>query len=393
MKTIAIVGGGIIGLSLAYKLSYKYKVVLLEKESQIGFHQSGRNSGVLHCGLYYKPNSLKAKFAYEGIRMMTQFCQSNGIEHEICGKIVVSNDFEDDKTLEQLAKNGEYNGLNGLRFLKKEEMKYREPNVSYSKALLVPEEGIVNYKQVMNTLSNHILNNNSEILLKQKVKAVINKSNESCLITNTSEIQYDYIINCAGLHSDRVYKKLTGLESPIKIIPFRGEYYNIDSNYSDIFNHLIYPVPNEKFPFLGIHFTKLYNGVKEVGPNAVLALKREGYRNYDISLYDIYDSLSYIGLQRFIIKNFNFVSNEFYGSFFKSIFVKRAQKLIPDIKSNMLVKGNSGVRAQAMGLKGELIMDFCIQRVGNQIHVLNAPSPGATSSLAIAQYIIDSYIK
>lgn len=397
MKEIAIVGGGILGLAIGYQLSTSkshFKISLFEKEGIIGKHQSGNNSGVLHCGLYYQPGSLKAKLAVDGIREMITFCKKNDIKHDVCGKVVVANNDREVGFLNNLADRGDKNGLIGLKYLSNKMLKDREPNVKAKKALLVPEEGIVDYKQVMNTLSNFILENGGDIFLNNKVESAKENNNTRILLkTNQIEKEFDIVINCAGLYSDRNYTNLTMKKSPIKIVPFRGEYMQIKDEYKDIVNHLIYPVPDPNYPFLGVHFTRMTNGTREVGPNAVLALKREGYKKADFLLSDTYDSLTYKGFLNFITKNFSFAMGEFSSSLSNKAFIQKAKKLIPDVEEYMFRKdGTSGVRAQALSPEGELIKDFKIIKDGNQIHVLNAPSPGATASLSIAKYIIHKYI-
>ena len=397
MKKVAIIGGGILGLAIGYKLSVahnKFKVTIFEKEDGLGKHQSGNNSGVLHCGLYYKPGSLKSKLAVDGIREMIIFCEKNNINHDICGKIVVSGNDREDRLLDDLAVRGNQNGLQGLKFLNHTELKEREPNVRATKALLVPEEGIVDYAQVMCVLSNFILGSGGNIFLNNKVLSTkSNDSNSVILKSDQFEKEYDLVISCSGLQADRTYTSLTGKKSPIKIVPFRGEYMHVLEKYKHVVNHLIYPVPDPKYPFLGVHFTRMTNGGREVGPNAVLALKREGYKNTDFSLNDTLDSLAYVGFLNFFIKNAGFALGEFASSISLSSFVNKAKKLIPEIEEYMFEKGGTaGVRAQAISPGGDLVMDFNIVKENHQIHVLNAPSPGATASLSIARHIIDNYI-
>ncbi len=397
MKNVAIVGGGILGLAIGYELSISYsdfKITVFEKEDSVGKHQSGNNSGVLHCGLYYQPGSLKAKLAVDGIRDMITFCKSNKINHEVCGKIVVASDEREVGLLDNLYFRGEKNGLKGLKFLSTTELKEREPNVRANKALLVPEEGIVDYKQVMQVLSNHIINSGGTISTNDKVLGIKEfNSSGTLLITEKNERYFDLVINCSGLFSDRTYTNLTKKISPIKIVPFRGEYMHIASQYKDIVKHLIYPVPDPNYPFLGVHFTRMINGGREVGPNAVLALKREGYKNTDFSFIDTFDSLTYKGFLNFFAKNTNFALGEFISSLSTKAFVNKSKKLIPDIEEYMFTKGGTaGVRAQAISPQGELIMDFNIVRENNQIHILNAPSPGATASLSIAKYIVRNFV-
>ena len=391
---IAIVGGGIVGLALGYKLSKVKgnKVHVYEKEKEVGFHQSGRNSGVLHCGLAYKPGSLKAKLAVSGIKQMVKYCIDYKINHDVCGKIVVASNEDEAKLLENTAQRGNLNGLKGLKYLNNRELKDREPFVSSHKTLLVPEEGIVDYKGVMISMKENIINSGGNVFLDTKIEKVEEKKN-FIYINKNSSISYNTIIYTTGLQSDINFKKFTNNKLKAKIIPFRGEYYTLEEHAKKLVNHLVYPVGNPKFPFLGVHFTRMINGDREVGPNAVLAFKREGYKNTDISISEMLDYLSYLGFLKFIGKNFLFSLNEFSTSLLKSSFLKKTQKLIPDISSSDIKSGPAGVRAQGIDNKGNLMMDFDIKTHKKQIHVINAPSPAATSALSIADYIIKNYIK
>ena len=391
---IAIVGGGIVGLSLGYKLSKikGNKIHVFEKEKEVGYHQSGRNSGVLHCGLAYKPGSLKAKLAVSGIKQMINFCKKYKINHDICGKIVVAGDEYESKLLDDTAKRGKLNGLLGLKYLNNSELRQREPYVSSHKTLLVPEEGIVDYMGVMMSMKDKIINSGGDVFLNKKIKKIEERKN-LIYIDNNSSITYNIIIYTTGLQSDINYKKFTKNKLKAKIVPFRGEYYTLEDHAKKLVNHLIYPIGNPKFPFLGVHFTSMINGDREVGPNAVLAFKREGYKNTDISVTEMIDYLGYSGFLKFIGKNFTFCVNEFSTSILKSSFLKKTQKLIPEIRGIDIKKGPAGVRAQGIDSNGNLMMDFDIKTNGKQIHVINAPSPAATSALSIADHIIDNYIK
>ena len=391
---IAIVGGGIVGLALGYKLSKVKgnKVHVFEKEKEVGFHQSGRNSGVLHCGLAYKPGSLKAELAVSGIKQMINYCKENKINHDVCGKIVVASNEDEAKLLENTAKRGKLNGLKGLKYLSDNELKEREPFVSSYKSLLVPEEGIVDYMGVMLSMKQNIINSNGDVFLNSKIEKIEERKNLS-YINNNSSVGYNIIIYTTGLQSDINYKKFTKNKLNAKIVPFRGEYYTLEDHAKKLVNHLVYPVGNPKFPFLGVHFTRMINGDREVGPNAVLAFKREGYKNSDISINDMIDYLGYSGFLKFIGKNLTFCINEFSTSILKSSFLKKTQKLIPEIRDKDIKSGPAGVRAQGIDSSGNLMMDFEVKTHNNQIHVINAPSPAATSALSIADYIIKNYIK
>ena len=396
MKDVAIIGGGILGLAIGFKLSSQkgeYNVSVFEKESEVGCHQSGKNSGVLHCGLSYKPNSLKAQLTAEGMKEMISFCKQYEVDFDQCGKIVVATNNDENKLLKDLGERGRLNGLKNLRFLDKSQIIKREPNIIGENALLVPEEGIVDYKGVMLKFVDLIKQKGGNVFFNAKINSVTSKKKEIVINYKGNEKTFDIVVNCAGLQSDRVFKNLTKTKRPVRIVPFRGEYMSFKDEYKNMVNHLVYPVPNPKFPFLGVHFTRMINGNREVGPNAVLAFKREGYKNTDFSLIDTIDSLSYIGLHNFIKNNFKFALGEFSSSFLKKSFINKAKKMMPEIDSFMLKKGGAGVRAQALDPEGQLLMDFRVEKIENQIHVLNAPSPGATASLAIASHIINNYIK
>jgi L-2-hydroxyglutarate oxidase len=337
--------------------------------------------------------SLKAKLAVEGIREMTAFCREHEITHEICGKIVVASNSQQDETLRGLAKRGEANGLQGLKFLNRAELKAREPLVRATSTLLVPQEEIVDYKGVMYKLVQLIEESGGRVHFNCPVWTIQqNKSGELAVTTETGAYVFDRLVSCTGLHSDRTFSKYTAKKVPLRIVPFRVEYLSFKTEFEKMVNHLIYPVPDANYPFLGIHFTRMVSGEREVGPNAVLAFKREGYTNKDFNFKDTIESLTYVGFLNFLRKNFSFALGEFAYSLLMSSFISKAKIMIQEVEASILVKGTAGVRAQAMDPSGKLLMDFNIERDGNQVHVLNAPSPGATSSLAIASYILDNYL-
>ena len=395
-KKTGIIGAGILGLAVAYKICEAEpdaEVYLFEKENDPGRHQSSHNSGVLHCGLPYKPGSLKAHLAVSGIREMVAFCRKNRIDHEQCGKVVVASDRHEELILEELAKRGEANGLEGLAFLSQSELKKREPHVRATAALLVPEEGIVDYGGVIDGLVARILDRGGKIVYNSRVDGIARKEGKEYVLTaDNREFIVDRLVNCAGLHADRVYRSCTKMEPPLRIVPFRGEYMRLKPEAGYLVNHLVYPVPDPAFPFLGVHFTRMIDGMREVGPNAVLALKREGYSWRDFSMTDTVDIVTGPGFRKFLKRNVRFAAGEFLSSLFKSSFLLKARKLIPGITADQLESGQAGVRAQAIEDNGLLAMDFRIEREGSQVHVLNAPSPGATASLSIADHIVENYL-
>ncbi len=390
-KHIVIVGGGIVGLATAYKLGRlfpSHRITVLEKESSVGRHQTGNNSGVLHCGLYYKPGSIKARLAVTGIREMVEFCQQHDISHEVCGKIVVAIDNTEVERLKALEKRGKENGLDGLKWLDQSAMREIEPHVGGVAALKVPQEGIVDYPQVAQKLVGEISAAGNQVLCGEKVTILQRRENQWLIQTLKNEYRADYIIGCAGLYSDRV-SQLSGGTRNVRIIPFRGEYYEIKPERQKLVNHLIYPVPDPQFPFLGVHFTRLIHGGIEAGPNAVLAFSREGYRKTDINLADLVDASSFPGLWRFIAKYPKMTVDELRRSFSKRRFCESLQRLVPEIQMDDLVPGGAGVRAQAMSPEGTLIQDFELVEREGALHVLNAPSPAATASLAIGGEIAE----
>jgi len=384
-KRIIVVGGGIVGLGTALKLIGRFpgvEVVVLEKESGVGCHQSGNNSGVLHAGLYYKPGSLKARLAVAGIQEMTAFCRENGVAHEICGKLVVAVDASEVPRLHDLYDRGQKNGLKGLRLLNRREMLEIEPEVAGIEAVHVPEEGIVDYTQVCQAMRRKIENAGGKVVCRAKVTRLRPRGSGWLAETAAGDWEADYLVNCAGLHCDRV-AAMAGKKRGVRIVPFRGEYFKLKPDRQHLVRNLIYPVPDPQFPFLGVHFTRLIKGGVEAGPNAVLALAREGYKKTDVNPADLYDALSFSGLWRFMARHKRMSWEEVKRSFSRRLFCQALQRLVPAIRVEDLQPGGAGVRAQAMSPEGELLQDFCLLQRPNALHVLNAPSPGATAALAI----------
>jgi L-2-hydroxyglutarate oxidase len=389
-KTVAIIGGGIVGLATAHQLLQRFpstRLLLLEKESGPGKHQTGHNSGVLHCGLYYKPGSAKARLAVQGIRQMVEFCQRHAIPHEICGKIVVATQQDELPHLHALSKRGQANGLEGLRLLGPEQIRELEPHAVGLEALHVPQEGIVDYTAVVHAMVDEIRAKGGDIRFSSEVTRLQNR-NGWTIETTSGAYEAAFIINCAGLHCDRISRK-AGARDPAKIVPFRGEYYNLRPDRQHLVRNLIYPVANPKFPFLGVHFTRLIHGGIEAGPNAVLAFAREGYRHTDISLRDMIETLTYRGFWNFLLRYPAMCWEELRRSYSKRLFCLSLQRVVPDIRIEDLSPGGAGVRAQALAPSGELVQDFHFVEQDHALHVLNAPSPAATASLAIADEIVN----
>ena len=382
-----IVGGGIVGLATAFRLSQRLpgaEITVVEKESSVGRHQTGHNSGVLHSGLYYKPGSLKARLAVRGIRQMVEFCREHSIPHEICGKLVVAADEAELPGLRDLHERGLANGLEGLRMLGPQEMREIEPHAGGVAALRVPQEGIVDYQKVCEALVKCI---HGRVATNAKVRSLRQTYGGWSAETEAGDFEAKLLINCAGLHCDRV-SELAGLRREVRIAPFRGEYYKIKPDRQSLVRHLIYAVPDPKFPFLGVHFTRLIHGGVEAGPNAVLAFAREGYRKTDINPRDLFDAVSYSGLWNFLARHTRMCWEEIERSFSKRLFAQSLQRLVPEIHASDLDTGGTGVRAQAITPQGELVQDFHFVEQANAVHVLNAPSPGATASLAIGEEIV-----
>lgn len=383
-----IVGGGIIGLAIALQLLRRgVGVHLLEKEIRTGMHQSTHNSGVLHAGLYYKPGSLKARLAVRGIRLMTAFCREHGIPYEICGKLVVATEQVELSRLRELMDRGQANGLKDLQWLDSSAMREVEPHVTGIAAVHVPEEGIVDYRSVCDTLSKEIGRLDGRITFGAKVIALTQTKGGWRAETTAGAFEEPFLINSAGLQCDRIHR-MGGGRSPARILPFRGEYYHLSKEKESYVRHLIYPVPDPAFPFLGVHFTRMIGGGVEAGPNAVLAFAREGYRMSDINVRDLAEALTFSGLWRFLMRYPKMCSHELLQSMSKERFYRSLQRLVPDLTAGDLEPGGSGVRAQAIDHDGTLLQDFCFGYGRNALHILNAPSPGATASLAIGEEVI-----
>lgn len=388
-------GGGIVGLATAYQLLTAkpgLKLKLIEKEPALARHQTGNNSGVIHSGIYYKPGSLKAKNCLDGYHRLLRFCDQHGIQYECCGKIIVATSKAELPLLENLFKRGNENGLTGLRMLKKGELRDLEPHVNGLAGIHVPQTGIIDYQEVALKLSELISISGGTIILNEKVMDVQHHTSGMVVTTDKETHLTQLFVNCAGLYSDKI-ARFTTPTLDMKIIPFRGEYYKLKKEKEYLVNNLIYPVPDTNFPFLGVHFTRMIKGGVEAGPNAVLAFKREGYRKSDIQLAELLESLAWPGFQKVAMKYWKTGLGEMYRSFSKAAFTKALQKLIPEIQQSDLVKGGAGVRAQACDRTGGLVDDFLILESKNMINVCNAPSPAATSSLAIGQTVAEKALK
>jgi L-2-hydroxyglutarate oxidase LhgO len=391
---VTIVGGGIVGLATAYRLLEAkpgLKVLLLEKEPGLAAHQTGNNSGVLHSGLYYKPGSAKALCAVQGLQQMLAFCREHGVAHEQCGKIVVATNDEEVARLDTLWERGNANGLLGLRRLGPNQIKEIEPHAAGLAAIHVPQEGIVDYPGVCTKLGELIRQAGGDIRLNTKLQKAMATVGGWTLTTTAGDFQTKFIVTCGGLQADRLVRA-AGQKTAAKIVPFRGEYYQIKKERQYLVKHLIYPVPDPKFPFLGVHFTRLVKGGVEAGPNAVLAFAREGYKWTTVNVRDLAESLLFPGLWRFMAKYPSMCGYEIRRSFSKAEFTRSLQKLVPEIRADDLETGGAGVRAQAMLPEGRLIEDFHFEEDRGVLHVVNAPSPAATASLAIGQKIAEKVL-
>ena len=388
---VVVVGGGIIGLATSMKLTQDFpnlKVAVLEKEKEVAQHQTGHNSGVIHAGIYYAPGSQKANFCSTGGKLLRDFCDEYGIAYDMCGKLIVATDDSEVPQLEELFKRGTENGAQGLRMVNQEEIKDIEPYSAGVKAILSPNTGIIDYFEVSQAYATRMRENGGDLLTNVEVISIENKDNLVYINTTSGTVAAKYVLNCAGLHADTV-ARMMGVDVGVKIVPFRGEYFSIIPEKEHMVKGLIYPVPDPSMPFLGVHFTRRINGSVEAGPNAVLAFAREGYKKTDVNLKDILGTLSYSGFWKMSAKYWKVGMHEQYRSLVKGVFVKSLQKLMPEITGDDLGDPGAGVRAQVIDSNGGLLQDFAIEASANAIHVLSAPSPGATSSLTISEYIVD----
>ena len=392
MKTdICIIGGGIVGLATAYRICKRFpkkKIVVLEKESSLAKHQTGHNSGVLHSGIYYKPGSLKAINCRKGKLAMEEFCRDQEIEHELCGKIIVALNEEEIPRMEKIYERGQANGVR-CEIIPRERILEIEPHAAGIRAIHVPECGIVNYRQVCERMGELISEaNGNEILLGQEASEISEAGNGLLVGTGQAEIETEFLINCGGLHSDRI-TRMGGNKPPAKIIPFKGEYYELREDARHLCRHLIYPVPDPQFPFLGVHFTRMIDGSVECGPNAVLAFGREAYGKLDLNLGDLLESLGYSGFRKMALKHWKMGLGEMWRSYNKRAFVRALQRLIPEIEGKHLDAAPAGIRAQAVSPGGDMVDDFLIKEDERIVNVCNAPSPAATASLNIGEAIVD----
>lgn len=386
---VVIVGGGIVGLATAFRLRERYpsrSVLVLDKESSVGSHQTGHNSGVLHSGIYYKPGSLRAVNCREGKRAMEAFCAEQRIPYDICGKVIVAVDESELPQLERILQRGVENGVRCER-IDAARLKQLEPHAAGVAAIHVPEAGIVNYRRVCERLAELVTGSHGRVVTGARVWAIDERAQRMIVRSTAGEFTGSYVVTCAGLHSDRV-ARLTGQTLSARVVPFRGEYYDLKPEAHGLCRNLIYPVPDPKFPFLGVHFTRMIEGGVECGPNAVLAFAREGYRKFDISPRDLFESLTYAGFLRMAARHWRTGLGEMWRSFNKAAFVRALQRLVPEIRGEDLVPARSGVRAQALTPTGDLVDDFLIVEQGRAVNVCNAPSPAATSSLNIGKLIV-----
>jgi (S)-2-hydroxyglutarate dehydrogenase len=388
MSHIAVIGGGIVGLAAAYALKQadsSAEVTIMEKENQWGAHQTGHNSGVIHSGIYYKPGSYKARFARLGGEMLINFCRQYGIPFERCGKVIVAANEQELPLLKNLYHRGLKNGLD-LELIDQDRLRDFEPHISGIEAIRVKETGIVDYTKVCETIASLLKDAGAELLLNTEVERIVEGSQKVDVITNRGARTFDFAVNCAGLHSDRI-ARASGIITDLKIVPFRGEYYKLRPEKRHLVKNLVYPVPNPQFPFLGVHLTRMINGEVEVGPNAVLGFKREGYKKTDIDAKDVLDIFSFKGFWKLAFKYWREGVEEMVRSYSKKAFLKNLRRLLPEVEMDDLIPTTAGVRAQALRADGTLVDDFYIINTKRTVHVLNAPSPAATACLPIGEEI------
>lgn len=388
---LTIIGGGIVGLATALALVQRHpglKLAVLEKEDRLAVHQTGHNSGVIHSGIYYKPGSLKAQTCVAGAKRLIAFCEEHSIPYERCGKVVVATTVDELPRLEELYRRGTANGVEGLEMIGPERLRELEPHATGLKALYVPVTGIIDFSRVAHTYARLVQDNGGELRTRHQVQNILYREGGLVLETSQGEVRSKFLINCGGLFCDRI-ARMAGARIDVQIIPFRGEYYTLAPQRRGLVQSLIYPVPDPALPFLGVHFTRTIDGMVEAGPNAVLAFAREGYHKTDFILHDLKETLTFPGFWRMAQKYWKTGVGEMYRSYSKSAFLKALQRLLPDLREQDLQPGGSGVRAQAVASNGALVDDFVVLHSGNTLHILNAPSPGATSSLAIGQYIVE----
>jgi len=391
---VIIIGGGVVGLGVALEITRRFpglRVLVLEKEDRVARHQSGHNSGVIHSGVYYKPGSLKARLCVAGAAAMVEFCREHSVSCRVCGKVIVATSAAELPRLEDLRRRGEANGLTGLRLIGPEELREIEPHAAGVQALLVPSTGVTDYAAVCEKYAELISANGGTVLTSAAATGIRRSASEIVVETSRGAFSTRSLINCAGLYSDRI-SRMAGDDPGAMIVPFRGEYYDLVPERASLVRALIYPVPDPHFPFLGVHFTRRVSGRVDAGPNAILALSREGYRHTDIRLRDLASSVVFPGFWRMARQHWRYGIGEWHRSFSKAAFVRALQRLLPEIRESDLVPGGAGVRAQALAPNGALVDDFLFVPSGKVLHVLNVPSPAATASLMIGKAIVDTAV-